>query len=419
MMRVLFVTLSEKSHVYLTVPLAWALTAAGHEVRVASQPMATETITQAGLTAVPVGTDHGIHQGMSAYRDTQDYRTTNWSRCERDGPDGVDWAELKERYEVSVPYAFAVYNDSMIDDLAAFARSWRPDLVIRDPLAYAGAVAARISGAAHARLMWCADVWGRTRHTYLDLMRERPEHERVDPLADWLSARSEPFGFSCDEEMLHGQATLSTLPAALSVPTASPELPMRHVPYNGRAVVWDWLREEPERPRVCLSLGTSNTEGYGGDYVSVPEILDALADDDVEVVAALLPAQREKLGTLPDNARAVDSVALHTLLPSCSTVIHHGGYGSFATAMAAGVPQLVLSTLVSDHELRGRALERTGAGAYLHHRDATAETVRDQIRRLVGKPEPAAAARRLRADCEAMPTPHAVVPALERLAAAR
>ncbi|MFJ6725180.1 activator-dependent family glycosyltransferase [Streptomyces sp. NPDC091281] len=413
MMRVLFVTLSEKSHIYLMAPLAWALTAAGHDVRVASQPMATDTITRAGLTAVPVGSDHGIHHDMAAYRDSQDYRTANWSRCER--PE-VDWPELRERYALSVPYAFAVYNDSMIDDLAAFAQGWRPDVVVRDPLAYAGAVAARIAGAAHVRLMWCADVWGRTRQTYLELLAEQPESERTDPLAEWLAARSEPFGFSCDEEMLHGQATVSTLPASLALPTASPELPMRHIPYNGRAVVWDWLREAPKRPRVCVSLGASNTEDYGGDYVSVPQILDALADDDVEVVAALLPAQREALGALPGNARAVDSVALHTLLPTCSAVIHHGGYGSFATAMAHGVPQLVLSTLVSDHELRGRALQRQGAGAYFHHRDVTADKVRDHVRRLTTEPGPAEAARRLRAEAEAMPSPGEVVTSLERLA---
>ncbi|MBN0049015.1 activator-dependent family glycosyltransferase [Streptomyces actuosus] len=415
-MRVLFVSLSEKSHIYLMAPLAWAFAAAGHEVRVASQPMATEAIVRAGLTAVPVGRDHAIHRDMSAYRESQDYRTANWSRCERAD---VDWSELKERYELSVPYAFAVYNDSMIDDLAAFAQSWRPDLVVRDPLAYAGAVAARISGAAHVRSMWCADVWGRTRQTYLELMAEQPEAERVDPLAEWLAARSEPFGLSCDEEMLHGQATISTLPPALSVPTASPELPMRHVPYNGRAVVWDWLREAPKKPRVCLSLGASNTEDYGGDYVNVPEILDALAEEDVEVVAALLPSQRERLTSVPDNARAVDSVALHTLLPTCSALIHHGGYGSFATAIVAGVPQLMLSTLVSDHELRGRALERAGAGVYLHHRDATADKVRDHVRRLTGQPDAGEAARRLRARCEAMPSPAELVASLERLAEVR
>ncbi|GGP00816.1 glycosyl transferase [Wenjunlia tyrosinilytica] len=416
-MRVLFVSLSEKSHLYCMTPLAWALTVAGHEVRVASSPRLTEAITRTGLTALPVGRDHDIYRDMTAYRDSQDYKTANWSRCE---PGQVDWSELRERYELSVPYAFAVYNDSMIDDLAAFAQSWRPDLVVRDPLAYSGAIAARISGAAHARLMWCEDVWGRTRRTFLELMESVPEAERVDPLADWLTSRSEPFGFSCDEEMLHGEATIVSLPGSLQrLPGQSRELAMRHIPYNGDAVVWDWLRESPKRPRVCLSLGSSNTEDYGGDYVSVPDILEALADEDLEVVAALLPAQRERLGEVPANARVVDSVALHTLLPTCSAIIHHGGYGTYATALVNGVPQLILSTSVSDHEMRGESLRDSGAGVYLHHREAGAEEVLGQVRRMIAEPGFTDCAERLRAESAAMPSPHELVPVLERMVANR
>jgi glycosyltransferase (activator-dependent family) len=417
MMRVLFVSLSEKSHLFCMTPLAWALTAAGHEVRVASSPRLTQTITGTGLTAVPVGRDHDIYKNMAAYRESQDFASSNWSRCEIGQ---VDWAELRERYELSVPYAFAVYNDSMVADLAAYADSWKPDLVIRDPLAYAGAIAARVSGAAHARLMWCADVWGRTRDTFMQLRSQLPEAERVDPLADWLTEQSRPFGFDCDEEMLHGQATLTSLPPSLrTFPGASTELSMRHIPYNGNAVVWDWLREDAKRPRVCLSLGASNTEDYGGDYVSVRDILETLSGEDIEVVAALLPAQREQLGAVPDNARVVDSVALHTLLPSCSAIIHHGGYGSYATALVQGVPQLILTTSVSDHVLRAEALQDSGAGLYLHHRDATADRVLSGIRRMVGEPVFADAASRLRAESDGMPSPHELVPVLEQLAASR
>jgi len=36
--RVLFVVLSENSHLYVQAPLAWAMTTAGHEVRVSSNP---------------------------------------------------------------------------------------------------------------------------------------------------------------------------------------------------------------------------------------------------------------------------------------------------------------------------------------------------------------------------------------------
>ncbi|MEV1049524.1 hypothetical protein AB0J18_31200, partial [Streptomyces sp. NPDC049916] len=59
-MRVLFVLYAEKTHLYIQVPLARALEAAGHEVRVASQPELAPEITRAGLTAVAVGRDHGM-----------------------------------------------------------------------------------------------------------------------------------------------------------------------------------------------------------------------------------------------------------------------------------------------------------------------------------------------------------------------
>lgn len=415
-MRVLFVSLSEKSHLYCMTPLAWALRTAGHEVRVASTPLLTETITRAGLTAVPVGRDHDIYQDMTSYRDSQDEETANWSRT---GPNEVGWEELRRRYELSVPYGFAVYNDSMIDDLVDFAQGWKPDLVVRDPLAYAGAIAARSCGAAHGRLLWCADVWGRARHTFLELARHAPAAERVDPLADWLSASAEPYGVDCDEELINGQFTIDSMPPSLRLPTGLDTLSMRYVPYNGTAVIWDWLREAPKRPRVCLTLGTSNTEGYGGDYVSVPELLRALSDLDVEVVAALAKAQHGAIGELPDNARVVDSIALHTLLPSCSAIIHHGGYGSYATALACGVPQLFLSTSVSDHELRGTMLESSGAGIFAHHREAKPDQVRAHVQRLVGEAGFAATARRLRDEGAEMPSPHEIVPVLERLVAQR
>ena len=46
-----------RSHFYCLAPLGWALQAAGHEVRVASQPSMAPTITAAGLAAVPLGAD--------------------------------------------------------------------------------------------------------------------------------------------------------------------------------------------------------------------------------------------------------------------------------------------------------------------------------------------------------------------------
>lgn len=413
-MRVLFVSLPEKSHLYCMVPLAWAMVAAGHEVRVAAPPSFVDTVVGTGLTAAPLSADGPIHELMARAPESQDHPTSSWSRCE---PDELTWDEVLERYALSVPYGFALYNDHLVDDLVDLARSWRPDLVVRDPIAFAAGVAARVVGAWQVRLLWSADVWGRTRRTFHRLRAEDPATRTEDPLADWLGAAAERHGVTFDEVLVDGHATIDTLPAPLRLPSDLPSIGMRYVAHNGPAQVPAWLARTPSRPRVCLTLGTSNVEGYGADYVSVPTVLAALADLDVEVVATLVPAQQEVVraaGPLPENARLVDPVALHLLLPTCAAIVHHGGYGSFATALAAGVPQLAVSTSISDHERRGRALERLGAGRFLHHATATPADVRAAVAALITDPARAAAGA-LATAVAAMAPPADIVPALERM----
>jgi glycosyltransferase DesVII len=201
------------------------------------------------------------------------------------------------------------------------------------------------------------------------------------------------------------------------VPSDVRRVPVRFVPYNGPAVVPDWLAEPPARPRVCLSLGAANTERYGGDYVSKAAILEALADLDVEVVAALLPAQVQELDRVPGNARVVQSVPLHALLPSCAALIHHGGFGSYATALVHGVPQLFVSTPVADQTLRGSGLQRAGAGLYLPHDQGGPQEIRDAVSRLVTDAGFARNAATLRDEALQRPAPAQVVAELERFTA--
>ena len=53
--------------------------------------------------------------------------------------------------------------------------------------------------------------------------------------------------------------------------------------------------------------------------------------------------------------------SLASILASSRLVIHHGGNGVAAEALAAGVPQLVLSRHI-EQDLNGEAIERAGAG---------------------------------------------------------
>lgn len=415
-MRVLFATIPEKSHLYCMTPIAWAMRAAGHEVRIASCVEFVDVIAATGMTAVATGSNDSITAAMSENRQSQEeWESANWNELD---PAKLTYDNELERIQLAT-YGSAMYNEPMIDDMVEFARSWRPDLVVWDPLTYAGPIVAGVVGAAHVRSLCFADVWVMKRQLFRKLSREVPADLRHDPLAAWLDPRANELGGAFTEEFVTGQLTLDPLPDSLAIATDAPRTPVRFVPYNGPAVVPDWLSTPPERTRICMSLGASNTERYGGDYVSKGEILEALAELDAEVVAALLPAQVKECGPLPGNVRVVESVPLHALLPSCSLLIHHGGFGSYANALVYGVPQLTITTPVADQLHRGAGLEEQGAGLLMATSGATPEGVFERVSRIVSDSAFRDNAARLRDEALDRPAPSEVIPVLEKLVADR
>ncbi|MFI6507771.1 activator-dependent family glycosyltransferase [Streptosporangium sp. NPDC050855] len=413
-MRVLFTSHAEKSHFLGMVPLAWALRNAGHEVRVASQPELTDVITGAGLTAVPVGTDHELRRMTQVMRRMKPDAPA-FDMAE-DRPEVLTWEHLRWGYDGVVPWWWRVVNDPMIAGLTEYCRQWEPDLVIWEPLTYAGSIAAKACGAAHARFMWGLDLTARMRGHYLRVMAQQPPGARRDVLAEWLGARAERFGVPFSEDMTTGQFTIDYTPGSLRLDLPLTYVPLRYIPYNGVAVVPPWLHVPPAKPRVCLTLGTSATERLDGYSVDVQDILTHLADLDIELVATLPQKQQGELRHVPDNVRLVSFVPLHALTPTCSVMIHHGGGGSFSTSVVNAVPQLILADMF-DAPLKGELLAQQGAGLTLHSSQATGPRVREHLLRLLNEPSFTQAAQRLRQETLATPGPNQIVPELERLTA--
>ncbi|MER5649373.1 activator-dependent family glycosyltransferase [Streptosporangium sp. NPDC002524] len=414
-MRVLFVTHAERTHFLGMVPLAWALRNAGHDVRVASQPELTGVITGAGLTAVPVGRDHMLQQLLTHGASFDPDGPPPFDMAE-DRPEKLTWEYLRRGYhEELVPWWWRVVNDPMIGELTAFCRDWKPDLVIWEPVTYAGAIAAKACGAAHARLLWSLDLFARMRGHYQRVRQEQAPHER-DAMAEWLGARAAKAGTTFSEEMTTGHFTIDPTPGSLRLDLPHTYLPLRYIPYNGTAVIPSWLHTPPVKPRVCLTLGTSATERLDGYSVSVQDILTSLADLDIEIVATLPEKQQAELHHVPDNTRLVSFVPLYALASTCSVVIDHGGPGTVFTVASRGVPQLMVPKLF-DEPLLAERLAGRGAGLVMHSRDATGPRVREHLLRLLGEPSFTRAAADLRAEIEAMPTPNELVPQLERLTA--
>lgn len=415
-MRVLVTSFAMDAHFNGAVPLAWALRTAGHEVRVASQPALTKSITSAGLTAVPVGTDHRMHEvarnvgaAMYAHHSGSDYLE---HRPQLLDPD----FHIASNSLLTATYYTQINNDSMVDELVAFARHWEPDLVIWEPFTFAGAVAAEVTGAAHARILSFPDTFYGVRKVFLEQMSTSPE--RDDSLAEWLTLVLERHGCEFDEQVVTGQWTIDQMPASVRLSPGLPTVEMRYLPYNGPtpAVVPPWLWSKPDRPRVCFTLGETIRQSEFPNAVNVADLFAAIEDLDIEVVALLNEKELESVKKIPANTRIVDRVPLAALMPSCSAIVHHGGAGTWATAAAYGVPQIAMGWMW-DAIYRAQRLEELGAGLHIPSFQLTVGDLRDKLMRILAEPSFTAGAIGLRDVMAAAASPIETVPTLERLTA--
>ncbi|TDD86526.1 activator-dependent family glycosyltransferase [Actinomadura darangshiensis] len=417
-MRFLFASYAERTHFFPMVPIAWALRAAGHEVRVATQRPLVPAVLESGLPTVAVAGDHDwqrrVVAASSAKGDWEGWvqRVTDVARTGH----RMGWDDLHAYFEEQVEHAWKHFNHGLVDGLAGYAREWRPDMILWEPFTFAAAVAARALGIPHARVTWGADVWVRARRRFTELLAERSPELRSDPLRDWLGAEAARFGADFDEELFTGQWTIDQSPPSMRLESGVRTIPARYVPYNGPAEIPDWLREPPRRPRVCVTGGLTARGLYGADLLG-PALLDRLAALDVEVVATVAAGDGER-PAVPDNVRLVDFVPMDPLLETCSAVVHMGGFGVMSTAMRHGVPQLTLPKL-GDSTVRADLLRATGAGLVVSHDEATPDTVRDAVARLLAEPGFGEAAERLRRETLSEPAPGAVAAALEGSAAGR
>ncbi|WP_410676178.1 activator-dependent family glycosyltransferase [Amycolatopsis sp. cmx-4-68] len=427
-MRVLFVCIPWRTHLHLLVPLGWALQTAGHEVRVASGPEVTGFVTNTGLTSVPVGSAEPMFERVEQAQATTLRKVVE----ERGGLDGLiddvcedrdeelTWERLRWLYRF-LSETFKAMNDSMVEDLVEYCRWWKPDLVVWDYLSYAGPLAATVTGAAHARVPIGLNAPARMRRHFLRVRALQEPEDLEDALAEWLGGWAEKYGAVFSEEMVTGHFTIDQMPGSMLLDQDVPRVAVGYVPYNGPAVVPDWLREDPPRRRVLATFGVSLEKDPSALEISVENLqgmLDALADLDIELVVTLPERLREELERVPGNTRIVEFVPLHVVIPSCSAVIHHGGAPAFLDSVAHGIPQLILTRICPDSGERGPRTERAGAGLWIagdEPGELSGARIRGHLVRLLDDPAFREGAGRLRAELLAQPRPAGVVRELETL----
>jgi UDP:flavonoid glycosyltransferase YjiC (YdhE family) len=365
-MRVLFGMPPMAGHARSIAPLADALRAGGHDIVAVGRPNVVPGILARHIPAFPVGEPldivGGILKALPAGSSVQEM----WGRS--DGPEHL----------VGVAHHYVGYAEEVIDEVLEFARAWRPDVVVYDPLDFAARVAAAALGVPAVRHRWATDPYGTI-----------TENEAVDSLA----AVCTRLGIDSLEPAL----VLDPCPPSLQLPGVVQGLPVRYVQDNGVGVVPQWSLNASTRPTVCVCPGTEALTLGGAP--GFRNALLALERMDVDVIAAVSAANLDLLGELPSRIRVVDMVPLHMFLHQCTAIVHHGGAGCLLTSVAAGLPQLVLP-VIADQYANGDQITAYGAGLTLptmaEQRDP--EAVAQALKRLVTDDSLAERAAQLKAE---------------------
>jgi hypothetical protein len=394
-MRVLMTSWAWPSHYLPMVPLGWALRAAGHDVVVASQPALGNVINDSGQVAVATGPDldHAeVHRQVM-----RGLQLTAVPDAPPPGTSMRQWDPAARERVRRVFGVFTAYADAMLDDLYAFARNWRPDLIVFDPTTFAAPLVGAALGIPALRHIHGVDV------TY-------QAHDVVGELVAPLAGR---LGLDAVDTL--GTATIDPCPPDMQIPAAVTRLAVRYLPYYGPAILPSWLRDPPRHTRVCVTWGTSTTRIAGLERFEPPTVLAAVEGLDMELVVAVTDAEAVAWTDVPAGARVVTGLPLHLLLPHCAAMVHQGGNGTILTGVYHAIPQLVLPQLPDQTFHTGRYVA-TGAGLGLGRTEASAARIRTALVDLLTVPSYRSAARRLAAQMHAMPTPADILPDLTALA---
>jgi UDP:flavonoid glycosyltransferase YjiC (YdhE family) len=403
-MRVLFTASDWRGHYYCMVPLAWALQAAGHDVRVACPPTQAEYVGRAGLVAVPVleAVDMTTMGRMFRYLETVAGARAGLPLHPYTGQpvrslDEFDVAAEAPRFQARAHESIRRSYDGAV----SFARRWRPDLVVHDLTAPEGALVAQLSG--------CPAVY------HPPGLFGTAETEPGIDLGDGDPSGSFPRYGRPRWHTGHVEYAVDSSPAGVTVPMGSAlRIPVRYIPYNGPGHLPAWLLRQRTRPRVCVLVGTS----AAAEAAEIPPLraaIEAVLDRGAEVVLTTTPQQRQALGPLPEGVRTLDSYPLGLLLTASDAVIHHGSANALMTAAAAGVPQLALH-FTDEQGVVSRRIAATGGGVALPVLDTDPDDVARAAVAALTEPGFGAAAGRLRAAVETQPAPVDLVVPLERLA---
>ncbi|GEM_PF-1795356 len=388
-LRVIISVRPFRGHLHPLIPLARAFRRQGHRVAVATAEDMATVVTGAGLIWLPAGLNP--RQLWDAFPD--------------EDPD----------------YGYLAVKAKVADLLEIAVEHFPPDVIIREPTDLAPAIAAEITGAVHA-------VYGLGHFI-------PPKSWRILKADKTVKALRSEYGLPEDPELesLYRDLYLSVLtptfegcdplpvPAVQKLcyavydgggtPIYAPDAP-------GLAGPAAPLVEDNGRPAILMTLGTV----YNTNADLFSRFLEALGSEPVNVVCTLGDGASDAVTNVtkdaPANVRFEQYLPHSLILPHCQAMLCHAGFNTMMGGLSAGVP-IVCVPLGSDQEYNARACATDGLGLMIKDKEASAERIREAVRRVLDEPSFAENARAFASDLARRPGFPVAIRRIEALAAAR
>jgi UDP:flavonoid glycosyltransferase YjiC (YdhE family) len=398
MARFLFAVPPLNGHVNPTVAVGAALTEAGHEVAWVGPPVVVAPLLPAGGRLLPAGEELG-RDTVATVRD----RATGMR-----GPAAFKF--LWEEFLLPLARLTAPGIDRAVDE-------FRPDVLIADQQAIAGAIVARRRGI----------TWVTSATTPAELSRP---FEALPKVGEWVRTLlvdiqlemgveralamegdlrfSDQLILAFTTEALMGSASAGVPPATAFVgPALGGRPPTTDFP-------WEWLRDDAAS--VLVSLGTVNVGAGDRFFAAILEALDGLtvpmapeggidgeageasgASGVGEVgrasgvggvgrpVQAIVVAPPDVLGPVPPNVLVRESVPQLELLSHLDAVVCHGGNNTVCESLVHGLP-LVLAPIRDDQPIVAEQVVEAGAGLRVRFGRVKAPELRAVLTAVLSEP---------------------------------
>lgn len=395
-MRVLFTVQPSTGHLHPLVPVATALARAGHDVAVCSSASFRPDVEAFGLPHLDAGLDWLAG----------DQRT--WGSFPPMPPPGPEFARFVVTMFADVTAAH------MVPDLLALARTWRPDLIVRESMEYGGCIAAEALGIPHASVAGNA-------YSAIDSQAVHYFTGNRQLVAEALARHRARFALPPDPhvEMPFRYLHLCFTPPSWDGVDAS-RPPNTHFLRHVDAVppgaeLPGWVASLPARPTVLASLGTvfNKTPGV------LEAIVEGLGGAPLNAIVTIgRDEDRSRFGSPPPNVRLEPYVPQPLLLARCDALVTHGGFNSVKESLAAGVPMVVLP-ITADQPYSAQRCAALGVARVIGPEERRAASVRDAVGAVLNDDGFRDRARQFQAEMAALPGPERVVELLEELAAPR